>query len=127
MARDLHSSPLDPSPWVPSLAPGGFDVEVEPGAEPVVRLRGELDLAGVGQLEGTAFRLLDAGAERVVLDLAELEFLDVSGVNALLGLDRAAKAQGGRLVLRHPRPQARKVLRDTRAVSSLDVEEERAR
>lgn len=125
MPRDLDTvSPLDAAPWVADLS-GGFDVvvDVTDGAAPVLRLRGELDLAGVGMLEGPAFRLLsEHGAREVVLDLSELDFIDVSGVNALLGLDRAAARLGGRLVLRGAGPQARQVLQATRAASVLRLD-----
>ena len=121
MPRELDVlSPLDPAPWVGDLG-GGFDivVDVTDPSTPVLRLRGELDLAGVGMLEGPAFRLMEQGAREVVLDLSELDFVDVSGVNALLALDRAAARLGARLVLRGAQPQARRVLQATRAAAAL--------
>jgi|1185.fasta_scaffold230538_1 anti-anti-sigma factor len=52
----------------------------------VVRLRGELDLAGVGELD----RLLEDAAvrraRRVVVDLRELRFVDSTGLRRLIGI-----------------------------------------
>lgn len=124
MARDLDLfAPLELAPWLPRSAGSAFVVDVVAGEEAVIRLRGELDLAAVGTFEAATWRLLDEGSRRVVLDLHELEFLDVSGINAVLGLARAARRAGGELVLRRPRPDAVDLLERTRALDILVVEE----
>lgn len=123
MARQVDIfSPLELAPWGPLPASSSFVVEVVPAEDPVIRLRGELDLAGVGTFEVVAFRLLDDGSRCIVLDLHGLEFLDVSGINALLGLARAARRLGGEVVLRDPRPQADELLARTRALEALRIE-----
>jgi anti-anti-sigma factor len=47
-------------------------------------LAGELDYASAPTLERTVRRLCERGAERLVLDLSELEFIDSAGLNAIL-------------------------------------------
>ena len=54
-------------------------------------LFGELDLAGVAELQGAIERAREAG-ERVLVDLSELEFIDSSGLRVLVGLHNAAEA-----------------------------------
>lgn len=123
MARELDRlAPIDLAPWHPTTGPVGFDIEVVDEDEAVICLRGELDLAGVGMFEAAALRLLSSGAHTIVLDLHDLDFLDVSGINAVLGLARTARVSGCELVLRRPRRQARRLLAQTRAAELLTIE-----
>lgn len=68
------------------------------GAPPVVRLRGELDLAGADVAEDS---LVQAADPMVVVDLKRLTFIDGQGIAALLSAKRRIEATGGRLVLRN--------------------------
>jgi anti-sigma B factor antagonist len=64
-----------------------FSVDVEDdGALVVLRLHGELDLATVPTVEDTFERHADRRA--IVLDLADLEFMDSSGVRLVVELNR---------------------------------------
>jgi anti-sigma B factor antagonist len=47
-------------------------------------LTGELDIASVPALEGMVNEVCDGGAQQLVLDLRELDFMDSSGLNAIL-------------------------------------------
>jgi len=70
--------------------------------EIVLALRGELDLACVDELSAAAADIpVGTG---LVVDLTALDFLDVSGLRALLNLDRRARAEGWNLLLTSPRP-----------------------
>lgn len=71
------------------------------GAPPVVRLRGELDLAGA---EVTEDSLVQAADPTIVVDLTRLSFMDFQGISALLSAKRRIEAGGGRLVLRNVPP-----------------------
>jgi anti-sigma B factor antagonist len=77
----------------------------------VVTLRGEVDIATVGQLRQTLMGLLDTGHNRIVLDLAHLYFIDSTGIGVLIGAHRRAAEAGGELVLRRVSPRTRDVLR----------------
>ena len=50
----------------------------------VLFLRGEIDVASAPMLEATIEELCAAGAEEIVLDLSAVEFVDSSGLNAIL-------------------------------------------
>jgi anti-anti-sigma factor len=68
---------------------------------------GELDLATKDLLDQ---ELDEAGAwsKRVVLDLRRLQFVDSSGLHALLRIDRRLEETGGSLtIIRGPRPVER--------------------
>jgi anti-anti-sigma factor len=56
------------------------------GGSAVLSLRGEMDLAAVERFEQVANAALATGSEHVVADLSELQFLDSTGIRALLRL-----------------------------------------
>ena len=85
-------------------------VEVRDGAA-VVQVRGEIDIATVGQLRRCLVDLVEAGHREIVLDLGELYFIDSTGIGVLIGAHRRAAAAGGRLVLRSVSPRTYDVLR----------------
>lgn len=70
----------------------------------VVELGGELDLASHPKLEDALAPALESGAELVVLDLGQLEFMDVAGLRALVRSKGRAAAAGKQLVLAAPGP-----------------------
>ena len=75
-------------------APATFRCDVVPERDRVrVALAGELDLASAPHLERSVWELVDAGFEHVIVDLTELDFLDASGLRALLRL-QASSADG---------------------------------
>ncbi len=71
------------------------------GTPPVVRLRGELDLAGAEVAEDS---LVKVAGPTVVADLTRLIFIDGQGISALLSAKQRIEAGGGRLVLRNVPP-----------------------
>jgi anti-anti-sigma factor len=82
------------------------------GSATVLRLAGELDLATADLLRERVRTLLGHGSvlDTLVLDLAGLEFLDVTGLGALLEARRKLAATGGTLTLRRPRPMVVRML-----------------
>jgi anti-anti-sigma factor len=82
-------------------------IEVRDAGRVRVLLRGELDLAGVETMTET-LRKLRVRGEAVVLDFDELEFIDMSGLRALLmAADEAAKDGSGFAVTRGSPPVRR--------------------
>jgi anti-anti-sigma factor len=68
-----------------------FSVRTERhGAAAVVVPTGELDIATAQALEQELESAFESDADRVVLDLRELEFIDSSGIRALLMARRKA-------------------------------------
>jgi anti-sigma B factor antagonist len=89
-------------------------VEVQrPTARPVawVRAAGELDLATVPRLQAELDALLDDGYCQLDLDLDEVTFCDVAGLNLLLRVRHAAVAAGGHLAVHGRCPTLRMMLR----------------
>jgi len=71
----------------------------------VVLLAGEIDLASAPVFERELRSAEAKGARQVVVDLGGVEFMDSSGIRALLEARRRAEEAGHRLVLRHCRRQ----------------------
>jgi anti-anti-sigma factor len=82
------------------------------GSTTVLRLAGELDLATADLLRERIRPLVGHGSvvRELVLDLAALEFLDVTGLGALLEARRKLAATGATLTLRRPRPMVVRML-----------------
>lgn len=91
------------------------------GRATVVALRGELDLASLTELEHVIDNVLRSSAELVVLDVAELEFLDVAGLRSILRTDHRLRARGQRLALAAPGPGIRRLLALTGQEDALRV------
>ncbi len=83
--------------------PKPFEARME--SDGVVYLSGELDMGVADAFSQGLISNLDG--QRPVLNLAELTFLDSSGIRAILQI-AAAKGQG--VALRNLRPNIRKVL-----------------
>jgi anti-anti-sigma factor len=87
-------------------------------------LRGELDLASAADLEA-AVRAAGLGGH-LVLDLRGLDFVDSTGLAAMVGLEREARAMGGGLsCLVGPDGHVRRVLDVTRLADVLGAREDR--
>lgn len=91
-----------------------FDiVVVRTGRAAVVQVRGELDLSTAPRLDERLVSLADEGVLDVTLDLADLDFIDSSGLQTLVdGLERL-REQGGDLGLRASKPSTLRVLEIT--------------
>jgi anti-sigma B factor antagonist len=90
----------------------------------LLRLVGELDLAGVDEFE----RLLGAGerqdAETFVLDLRELTFIDSSGVRALIMADQRVRSGGGRFIVVRGQERVSEVLEMTGVAQRMEIVDE---
>lgn len=89
----------------------------------VVALSGEFDLAGVQQFERELTRLEAEGPDVLLVDLARLEFMDSSGLRALVMADQRAKKAGRRLAIVPGPPGVRRVFEITQLDGRLDLVE----
>jgi anti-anti-sigma factor len=89
---------------------------------PVLRPRGEIDVAAVMRLRPTWLALADTGRPVVVVDLCDVTFIDVAGVGLLVALRNRQRAHGGRVHLRRVPAQVTRVLQLTGLASALPVE-----
>jgi anti-sigma B factor antagonist len=93
---------------------------VRAGADQRLQLLGELDLSVIGSVDREMRRAEAGDADRIVLDLGELEFLDASGIRLLLHLKARSETNGGRLRIARARaPQVQRVIELTGAAQLL--------
>jgi len=92
------------------LEPAGVRVSTRPGAAPVVRICGELDLYSAPQLRDELLRAVRRHGPRLCLDLGDVTFLDCAGVSVLLAARRRARLQDGWIRISHASPRARRTL-----------------
>lgn len=79
----------------------------------VVRVIGDLDIATAPILRGHLAALLSCGHQRLILDLASLDFIDSTGLGTLVGGLKRARARGGQLALAGTTGRTKKILRVT--------------
>ena len=90
--------------------PSPFRVDVQPERD-VVRVTpvGELDLTTVTAVDEQVAELRAAGFAHVVLDLRGITFMDTTGLQLILALDNAARADGLHLSLVQGPPAVERV------------------
>jgi anti-anti-sigma factor len=107
----MAASPLPP-----------FEVScVHDGSAAVLALRGELDMLSAPLLAHEIHVASENRPERIVLDLRGLDFMDVSGLRAILDAARSARREGRSLVIANPMPHIVRLLELTAIDQSLEV------
>jgi len=87
----------------------------------VLRIGGEVDLYNTPQLKEQILALIESGVRRLVVDLAETQYLDSTALGALIGGLKRLRERGGELRLAGPRPRIRKLLEITRLLKVFEV------
>jgi anti-sigma B factor antagonist len=103
--------------------PSVFAIEARApvGEIAVLALSGELDLAAAPALRERLAEVRATGARGLVLDMAEVTFLDSSALRELLSAEAALRAAGASLVLATVRPPVERLLELTRTTGMLHV------
>ena len=79
-----------------------------------VRLAGDLDMPATFRLEPEIDRLLPGdGVRRLVMDLADVRFMDSAGLGALLSIQERAEGLGIEMTLTDPSRPVRRILEVT--------------
>jgi anti-anti-sigma factor len=98
----------------------GVETRKEEGQVRVV-LTGELDLAVVPRLDAELREAESEGPPVIVVDLAGLEFMDSSGLRALVVADERARRDGRRLTIMSASRAVRRVFEITKLDRHLDL------
>lgn len=93
-------------PVLPSLHLSRHDC----GHRTTIALAGEIDLDAAPALRAVVEDCLRQGIRTITIDLAALDFCDVSGLNAFLSAAERTASEGGSLRLLRPRPQMARLL-----------------
>jgi anti-sigma B factor antagonist len=106
----------------PADASRGFGITVEQDQKDVrVRIAGELDIATVPRLDHVLNGLAGNGHNRLLLDLDDVDFMDSSGVSAIVRAQRAADSSGHRLTVFYKSPQVQQLFKLTNMQRFADV------
>lgn len=85
----------------------------------VVEIAGDMDAAAMAELKAT-FEALGSGAEDVVLELGQVEFMDSSGVGGIVFLYKRLRVAGCKLRLRGAHGQPLQLLTHLRLSDLVD-------
>ena len=88
------------------------------GRRQTLHLYGELDLTSAAGLMASA-SLLVCDATELVLDLSGVDFMDSTGINAVIRLRDLCRNQRCRLVLASPKRQVRRLLEVTALIEPM--------
>jgi len=80
----------------------------------VARLPARLGLADANRIRRSLEEQLDGTRRSLVIDLSEVDFIDSSGLAALLAVIKAARRRDGDIVLAAPRARVRALIELTR-------------
>jgi anti-sigma B factor antagonist len=108
------------------VRPTPFKIERTAGTDGKCSLAvtGELDIATTPTLQDEVNKALADGATTVDIDLANLSFIDSSGLRMFLQLNEYATAQGWGLLLTSPSEQVTAILRVTGSDKELPIVQE---
>lgn len=99
-----------------------IDILVEDGVA-FLTVAGEVDLASAGRLRAAGEEALGSFVGTLRIDLAQVTFLDSSGIAALLAIRQRADAGHQVVVLENLQPQVRRILQLTGVDRSLSIVE----
>lgn len=101
-----------------------LDIEVSvDGTSALVSPRGEIDLATQAEFRAVLSDLVVSGQVNLTIDLSGVEFIDSTGLGALIGARRRVHAFNGSLTLRAPSSPVMKVFSVTGLTRVFDIEE----
>lgn len=96
------------------------------GEVTVIAPEGRIDSATAKQLEAKVLEVVEAGENRVVVDLAAVEYISSAGLRVILLAGKKAKAGGGGLVLSGLQPTIRDVFEISGFLRLFTVKDTRA-
>ena len=111
--RMVQSAVMEGGPTEPLREPPVRGTERREAAV-VVRLGGELDLYNADEVRKALTEAIDDGAERIVVDMSEVDFVDSTALGVLI--EARSKIGRDRILLAAPQVETRRTLE----VSGLD-------
>jgi anti-sigma B factor antagonist len=90
-----------------------IDMERPQDSKIVVIPHGRVDVETAPTLKEKLRKLVDADGLTIVVDLQQVDFIDSSGLSALVSGLKTLRERGGTLYISQPQPQARTALRLT--------------
>jgi anti-anti-sigma factor len=105
-----------------TIVPSEFSVEVRRERHAAIVVpRGELDIASAPALQAQLECVWQSGAEQVIVDLREVEFMDSTGLAVIISAHRHAQEAGRAFGVVDGGEQVHKLLSLTGALATLNV------
>lgn len=99
-----------------------LDVQTTPdGSAQVFAVRGTMDIATSPTVRAALLEAAERGHHDIIVDLTQLEFLDSTGLGAMIGAHKRAKEHGGRIRLVAQDGQILRLLRITGLLGVFSV------
>jgi anti-sigma B factor antagonist len=92
----------------------------------VIKAEGDIDLRSAADLQEALLDALVEWPNRLIVDLADVTSIDLSGIDVLIGAHQRGRRDGTELVLQAPPPAVRRVLETTGVVDLVPVRASRA-
>lgn len=83
------------------------------GIVPIIDLSGEVDAYTSARFREAMVELIESGEANLVISMIKVEYIDSSGLGALVGGLKRSTERGGRIVIVCDNPQIRKVFEIT--------------
>jgi anti-sigma B factor antagonist len=100
----------------------GVEVSKQDGTA-VLTVTGEIDIATAPRLREQVVTLVGQGETRIVVDMEGVDFIDSTGLGALVGALKRVRTQGGELAIVCTRPRLLKVFEITGLVRVFEIHE----
>jgi serine/threonine-protein kinase RsbW len=103
------------------LAFSDCTVSIEPGVPPLVVVAGEVNYESAPRIREVLSALQHEGQSRLILDCSRVDFIDSSGIGAIVHCAQSLKQCGGGLVLKAATHQLLHALRVSGFIDQLDL------
>jgi anti-sigma B factor antagonist len=87
----------------------------------LMKVHGDVTMQNSGKLREELLKLLEPGVSKLVIDLADVSFMDSAGVATLVEALRIQREAGHRLVLVNPQPKVLSVFKISRLTDLFTV------
>jgi anti-sigma B factor antagonist len=91
----------------------GFEAFAGRDGEVVVRVRGEIDMAAAPVFRERLTAVIESNGDDVVIDLADVSFMDSSGLVVLVEAHQKLESASRKLLIARPSPAVTRVLEVT--------------
>jgi len=91
----------------------GFEASAGRDGEVVVRVRGEIDMAAAPVFRERLTAVIESNGDDVVVDLADVSFMDSSGLVVLVEAHQKLESASRKLLIARPSPAVTRVLEVT--------------
>ncbi len=87
----------------------------------LISVAGEVDVSNADELRAPLDTALDSSAASIEIDIAQVSYIDSTGIGVLVGAARRAAEQGREFALLHPQANVERVLTLLGVIEELHV------